>query len=72
MGTVVVSMSAGRVGVTVSARVVVSADTNDKRLRLTGVAWRCYSDRFSSICLFYRVLMWKFSYIWGGGQEVYM
>lgn len=30
MGTVVVSTSAGRVGVTVSARVVVSADANDK------------------------------------------
>lgn len=33
MGTVVVSMSAGRVGVTVSAGVVVSAETNTTRLR---------------------------------------
>lgn len=33
MGTVVVSMSAGRVGVTVSAGVVVSTETNMTQLR---------------------------------------
>lgn len=38
-GTVVVSMSAGRVGVTVSAGVVVSADANITELRSKVALW---------------------------------
>lgn len=64
MGTVVVSTSAGRVGLTVSARVVVSAGANDKQLRLLRQVWQ-------HLFVLQSTYVEVFLHL-GGGKEVYM
>lgn len=74
-GTVVVSVSAGRVGVAVSAGVVVSADTNTTQVKGGGVKQSahtldyCKEDALITPCLFKRLVMWRFSCMREGQEE---
>lgn len=74
-GTVVVSVSAGRVGVAVSAGVVVSTDTNTMQVKGGAVKQSaqtldyCKEDTLITPCLFKRLVMWSFSYMREGQEE---